>query len=48
MGNHGKMWVFHGMKIADLCKLASGYVKISNLKMTIEIVDCPVRHGDFP
>ena len=26
----------------------SCYVKIALLKMTIEIVDLPIEHGDFP
>jgi hypothetical protein len=26
----------------------SGYVKIANWKMAIEIVDLPMTHGDFP
>ena len=28
--------------------LPSGYVKIANWKMAIEIVDLPIKHGDFP
>ena len=28
--------------------IPSGYVKIAIEKMAIEIVDCPIKNGDFP
>jgi|OrbCmetagenome_4_1107370.scaffolds.fasta_scaffold370883_1 hypothetical protein len=37
-----------GIKSVDVCLLPSGNFLHSYLFMTIEIVDVPIKHGDFP
>jgi hypothetical protein len=43
-----KGWVYFTTKNWDEMILPSGYVNCLLLKMAIEIVDLPIKNGDFP
>ena len=45
---HFFLWRFEGGNADLMGDLPSGYVNSLLLKMAIEIVDFPIKHGDFP